>query len=204
MFAAFLCAVISVYGQKISSEKTTYLKANALFLPLGMLNAGIETQLAPKYTFQADVFISPWKSFAGHEAQVYMLGLEGRYYFSEAFRHWYVGANISASRFIIQKWNYWKSRPYQFQQKEENPILNTSDLYQDGFAFHFGVTVGYQFELSENWNLDLYVGGGTSQDFYKGYDRTTGLRYDNDGRTWNRSGELIPYRGGVMISYKIK
>lgn len=202
MFTALLFAVISLSAQQISSEKATYLKGNALLLPVGIMNAGIEKQISSKYTVQADVFISPWKSFFGHEAQIYMVGLEGRYYFAEAFRHWYVGANISATRFILQKWNYWKSGPYQY--KEGYPVLNASDLYQDGFAFQMGITVGYQFQLSENWNMDLYLGGGSSQDFYKGFDRTTGLRYDDDGRKWNRSGEFIPYRGGVMISYKIK
>jgi hypothetical protein len=39
-----------------------------------------------------------------------------------------------------------------------------------------GITGGYQFKLSERWNMDIYAGIGTS-DFYKGYDR--GDRYDS-------------------------
>jgi hypothetical protein len=41
----------------------TYVKVNGFTLPALMLNAGIETKLTDKTTFQADVFISPWKSF---------------------------------------------------------------------------------------------------------------------------------------------
>ncbi len=66
-----------------------------------------------------------------------------------------------------------------------------------------GVTGGYQFQLSDRWNLDVYATVGSSQGFYKGYDRTTGQRYDQPSGL-NRSGEIIPYRGGVMISYKLK
>lgn len=96
------------------APKKLYIKANALFLPVGILNAGLEYQLNKKMTIQGDVFISPWKSFAGKYAQVYMIGLDGRYYFDEAFKHFYVGLNISAARFIIQKWDYWSDVPYKY------------------------------------------------------------------------------------------
>ncbi|MGC4129694.1 MAG: DUF3575 domain-containing protein [Bergeyella sp.] len=200
---SFLAVSLFFQAQKKDSvqSKTTYIKANALFLPVGILNAGIETQLSEKYTFQTDVFISPWKSFAGHEAQIYMIGFEGRYYFNKAFKHWYIGADFSTARFILQKWNYWKDGSYQY--KENSPVYNKSDLYQDGYTFIFGASAGYQFEVNEKWNIDLYLGVGSSQDFYKGYHRELGIRYDTD-RNWNRSGEWIPYRGGVMISYKLK
>ncbi len=184
------------------SQKSTYIKANALFLPLGMLNAGVETQLSNKFTFQGDIFISPWKSFMKHEAQIYMIGFEGRYYFNEAFKHWYVGANISAARFVLQKWGYWSDEPYQYAEGE--PIYVKSDLYQEGFNFIIGASGGYQFVVNDKWNIDLYLGIGSSQDFYKGFHRDLGVRYDDPNRKWNRSGEWIPYRGGVMISYKIK
>jgi hypothetical protein len=51
--------------------------------------------------------------------------------------------------------------------------------------------------------MDIYAGIGTSQDFYKGYVRSTGARYDV-AEGFNKSGEILPYRGGVMISYKLK
>ena len=193
----------SNYTQDQDSVNTgkVYIKANALFLPIGILNAGVEYQIKEKFTLQADVFISPWKSFAGKYMQIYMLGFEGRYYFKEAFQHWYVGANISAARFIMQKYNYWSDGPYQYTP--ESPTYITSDLYQDGYGFFAGVTAGYQFQLSDRWNMDLYLGAGSAQSFYHGYHKELGIRYDDDGRKWDKSGEFIPYRGGIMISYKL-
>ena len=76
-------------------------------------------------------------------------------------------------------------------------------MYQKGYSLIFGITGGYQFQLSDRWNMDIYAGIGTSQDFYKGYDRESGKRYDM-AQKYNKSGEIIPYRGGVMISYQIK
>jgi hypothetical protein len=182
------------------NENSLRLKGNALFIPIGIINAGLEYQLNSKYTLQGDVLISPWKSFAGHELQYYSASVEGRYYFKEAFNGWYVGANVAASSFIFQKWNYWSDAPY---INDNNEVFTTSNLYQKGYSILFGITAGYQFRLSDRLNMDIYGTVGSSQDFYKGYDRETGKRYDV-AEGYNRSGEIIPYRGGVMISYKLK
>ncbi|WP_292009325.1 DUF3575 domain-containing protein [Chryseobacterium sp.] len=193
-------SIEGLYAQEKKEEPSTYIKANALFLPIGVLNAGIEHQIKDKITIQGDIFISPWKSFAGHEFQYYSLSVEGRYYFDEAFKHWYIGANLSAASFVLQKWNYWSDSIY---VNANNQGLKKSNLYQKGFSYLLGITAGYQFKLGENWNMDVYATVGTSQDFYKGYDRTTGLRYD-PAHKYNKSGEILPYRGGIMISYKLK
>lgn len=178
---------VGLHAQR--KEHQLYVKANALFIPVGMLNAGFEYQLSPKFTLEADGFISPWKSFAGNHAQVYMGHLEGRYYFNEAFRHWYVGLNAGTGVFDLTKWNY-----------------AGTDRYQRGFTFMFGATVGYQFKLKERVHMDIFIGGGTSQAFYHGYESIPPngfTRYDA-ASGWNKSGEILPYRGGIMLSYKLR
>ena len=183
-----------------NSETSVYVKGNALLIPIGIVNVGVEHQLSKKYTLQGDVFISPWKSFAGHELQYYSVSLEGRYYFDEAFKHWYLGANLATSAFILQKWNYWNGGTF---TNEKGETFDYPNVYQKGFSIILGVTGGYQFQVSDRWNIDVYATVGTSQDFYKGYERGTGRRYD-DAKGFNRSGEILPYRAGVMISYKLK
>ena len=197
----FILGTLNAQEQANSNEKSVYIKGNALFIPIGIVNLAIEHQLSKKFTVQGDVFISPWKSFDGHELQYYSISAEGRYYFNEAFRHFYVGANIATSAFTLQKWNYWPDEPY---YNDYGEVFTSSNLYQKGHSIIFGVTLGYQFKISDRWNIDLYGSVGTSQDFYKGYDRTTGERYDRKDNKFNRSGEVLPYRGGVMISYKLK
>jgi hypothetical protein len=52
--------------------------------------------------------------------------------------------------------------------------------------------------------LDFFLGGGTHQGFYHSYYIETGERFPFDhavGR--NKSGEWLPYRGGIMISYRL-
>ncbi|CAD7798030.1 hypothetical protein CHRY9390_00269 [Chryseobacterium aquaeductus] len=187
----------------VESKKKLYLKGNALLIPIGVINAGLEYQLSNKFTLQGDILISPWKSFAGHEAQIYMGTIEGRYYFKEAFKGWHIGANISVGAFNIQKPSYWNDNTYVDAQVGIPSQYINSQLYQKGFSFLFGVEGGYQFRLADKWNMDIFAGIGNSQDFYKGYVRGTGERYDSaDG--YNRSSEWLPYRGGVMISYRLK
>ncbi|KYH05660.1 MULTISPECIES: DUF3575 domain-containing protein [Chryseobacterium] len=197
---AFLSATTLSAQEQGGQDKSLYIKGNALFAPIGILNLGIEKQISPKYTLQGDVFISPWKSFGGHKLQFYSISAEGRYYFTEAFKHWYVGANVSVAAYNATKWSYWNDSTFENWNGE---ILKNSNLYQKGFSVMLGVTAGYQFQLSERWNLDIYGTIGTSQGFYKGYDKSTGKRYDS-AEKFNKSGEIIPYRGGVMISYKLK
>lgn len=195
-------SILNLQAQELTPKKQNalYVKANALFLPIGIFNAGLEYQLSPKYTLQGDVFISPWKSFAGHELQYYSASVEARYYFNEAFTGWHLGVNVGVSSFVLQKWNYWGDDLF---VNEKNEVFVESNLYQKGYSFLAGVTAGYQFRLSDQWKMDIYGTVGTSQDIYKGYERGTGKRYD-EAKGWNRSGEIIPYRGGVMISYQLK
>lgn len=197
----FILGNLDAQDQENTNKTSVYIKGNAVFIPLGIVNLALEHQLSKKITVQGDVLISPWKSFAGHELQYYSVSAEGRYYFNEAFRHFYLGANIAASSFVVQKWNYWSDGPY---YNDFGEVFVTSNLYQKGYSIIFGITGGYQFKISDRWNIDVYAAIGSSQDFYKGYDRTTGERYDRKDNKFNRSGEILPYRGGIMISYKLK
>jgi len=199
--STLICFSIFAFSQK----NETYIKANALFLPVGMLNVGVEHGFTEHITGQADVFVSPWKSFAGHQAQFGIGTVEGRYYFDEAFKHFYLGASVGIGIFKIQKWNYWNSDFYTTKEGELLPY-RSNELYQKGFSYIFGLTTGYQFQLAERWNMDIFLGIGSQQGFYKGYveglPETQENRYDRV-ENWDKSGEIIPFKGGIMISYKL-
>ena len=180
---AFLLVFVSLLS--FTQQKETRLKFNGLFLPVGIINVGAEREINEKWSMQADVLISPWKSFANNHFQIYMGHLEVRRYFKQVMNGWYIGANIGGSVFDITKWNYWNK-----------------GKYQRGFNYMIGGVVGYQFPINRNWNVDFFLGGGVSQGFYHGYSSEEPYgRYEN--ATWNKSGEWIPYRGGISFSYKI-
>jgi hypothetical protein len=164
----------------------TYVKANVVTLPVGMVNFALEAKVNDHITLQPEFFVSPWKSFLGKRFQVYYFSTEGRYYFKESFKGFYAGGNFGIAFFDLKKWNYLESTKY-----------------QRGYTILMGATIGYQYPINDRWNADFFLGGGTSQGFYHGYNETDGQRYETSA-PWNRSGEWIPYKGGVMISYKLK
>ena len=105
-----------------------------------------------------------------------------RKYWNVAGSLYFFGPDI----YEIQKWNYWDS-----------------NRYEHGFGYRMGVTIGYNIKINDKFLLDIFAGGGWHQGFYHGYynDGTPG-RYEK-AENWNKSGEWLPYRGGVMLSYKL-
>ncbi len=168
------------------TEAQTVVKANLLTALVAVPHIGIETKIGAKTTFQIDAIASFWKSFNGGPQQFLIVIPEFRYHTKEAFKGFYVGAHIGGGAFKLQKWNY----------------INT-DRYQEGYNILIGGTIGYQFKINEKFNAEMFVGGGSQQAFYKGYLLSSGERYDG-ADNYNKSGELIPYRIGLMLIYKIK
>lgn len=179
IFLLFMC-----YGVQASCQ--TYVKGNALTTLLTIPQIGVETGIGEKATFQFDVTASFWKSVNGKPMEFYIFIPEYRYHFNEKYHGFYAGAHIGFTLYNFQKWNY----------------LNTN-LYEKGFGYLMGATIGYQQKVNDRFLLDVFLGGGNSQGYYKGYFIGTNTRYDS-AEGFNKSGEWLPYRLGVMVSYKLK
>lgn len=165
-------------------QSQTSLKANATAL-IGYPQIGAEIVVGNKTTFQIDALASVWKSINNGPQEIYMIFPEFRYYPKKATEGLYFGLHIGGSKYKFQKWNY----------------INT-DMYQKGYSVMYGGTVGYQVRINERFSLDAFLGGGSQQGFYNGYLISTGERYEN-ARNHNKSGEWLPYRGGIMIVYRL-
>tara|TARA_R110000868_G_scaffold193786_3_gene438998 strand:+ start:5749 stop:6300 length:552 start_codon:yes stop_codon:yes gene_type:complete len=169
----------------LQSQSQTYVKINALTTILTVPNIAVETSLGKKTSLQIDILALPWKSMNGVPRQFYTLTTEFRYHFKEQNKGFYVGAHVGGSKYNFQKWNY----------------LNT-DKYEIGKGYFIGATMGYKAKINDKFSLDCFLGGGWHQGFYKGYRLSDGTRYETAPH-YNKSGEWLPYRGGVMISYKL-
>jgi len=176
--------LLILYSIHLHSQ--TYVKVNTLTTLLTIPNVGFETRIGKKSTFQFDITALFWKSIDGKPSQFYIFIPEYRYHFNENHHGFYVGVHAGFTLFNFQKWNY----------------LNTN-LYEKGLGYVMGVTIGYQKKIKNRFLLDFFLGGGNSQGFYKGYIIGTDERNDS-AKNYNKSGEWLPYRGGVMLSYRIK
>ncbi len=169
------------------AQSQTYIKGNALTALVLVPNIGIETSIGKKSTFQFDIVASFWSSINGRPFEFYMFTSEYRYHFKEKYNGFYVGAHAGFDTYNITKWNYYDAR-----------------IHQIGVGYRVGATIGYEKKLNDRFMLDFFLGGGNHQGFYHSYYIATGERVEFDkavGR--NKSGEWLPYRGGIMISYRL-
>lgn len=162
----------------------TSIKGNLITGLVAVPNFGAEFSLSNKTTFQVDAAASFWR-INGIPYKFLLLFPEFRYYPRKSGYGFFVGAHVGGGKYKLQKWNY-----------------VDIDAYQEGYSLFYGLTVGYQFILNDRFNLELFLGGGSQQGFYKGYSLITGERNDG-GVNYNKSGEFLPYRGGLMLVYKL-
>ncbi len=165
----------------------TEIKFNALTSAILIPNAGIEFQLGEKSSFQFDVLASFWDSFDGYPLHVTQIFPEYRQYFKPNMRGFFVGAHIGVGMFTLSKFGY------------------QNHIHQSGRNTYYGLTIGYKTDISKHWAMEFFVGGGSTQANYRSYNFNTGEREDDktNQRWFNKSGELIPYRGGIMLVYKL-
>lgn len=163
----------------------TYVKINGVTAFALIPNIGIETTLKNHLSFQADVSASFWKSINGGPLEFLIITPELRYHINSNNQGLYFGGHISGSTFKLQKWNYVETQ-----------------YYQQGYNYMIGATIGYQKKISNKFLIDIFFGGGNQQAFYKGYSLYTGERVEK-AHDYNKSGEWLPYRGGVMFCYTI-
>lgn len=175
-----LVVVLSLFYGSILSGQTS-LKGNITSLA-GIPNFGAEFELGKHTGFQADIMASFW-TIDGVPYKFGVLIPEFRYYTKNYGVGFYIGAHVGGGIFRLQKWS--------------------QGGFQEGYTVLFGATIGYQFKLSERFNLELFLGGGNQQANYKGFSLETRERVDG-ARGFNKSGEFLPYRGGLMFVYKLR
>lgn len=178
----FTILLISFY-----SQSQTYIKGNAVTALALIPHIGIETSIGKKSTVQFDILASFWKSINRKPYEFYSFTSEYRYHFKEKYNGFYAGPNAGFDIYKITKWNYYDK-----------------GAYQTGVGYTIGATVGFEKKINDRFMLDFFLGGGIHQGFYNSYYIETGERYELDKAVKrNKSGEWLPYRGGIMISYRL-
>jgi hypothetical protein len=174
------------------------LKTNIPTLAVGVPNIGLEFQVGKNTSIQLDVLGSFWDTIEGKPLQINQTFFEFRYYSNSDISGWFVGAHLGYGMFTFQK-------PYNLII---HPRYSTSEdadgAYRSGRSVFHGLTIGYKKRINKRFSLELFMGGGYAMSNYKGY--LGKVRVDvplEDNRPFNGSGEVLLYRGGLMLIYKI-
>ena len=189
----------------------TEAKVNFATLPFLIPNFGLEVPLGEKQSFQLDVLGSFWDEqpllddTPFHVNQVF---LEYRWYQQSDIQKWFIGPHIGFGMFTLQKPDFAIIYDYWEENSGAEKLLDVpDDEYQSGRAAFYGLTVGYKKRLKKGFGLEFFIGVGLTQSWYKGYKGLRRVDLDHpdetDYRPFNGSGEVLAYRGGLMLTYKI-
>ena len=206
-----LIHVFFLLGALSTGYTQTETKVNLATLPLLIPNVGLEVPLGEKQSFQLDVLGSFWDEqplLDNTPFHVNQAFFEYRRYQQSDTQNWFIGPHIGFGMFTLQKPDFAIIYDYWAEKDDADKSFDIpDDEYQSGRVAFYGLTVGYKKRLKKDFALEFFVGAGLTQSWYKGYK---GLRRvdldDSNGtvyRPFNGSGEVVAYRGGLMLTYKI-
>jgi hypothetical protein len=181
----------------LPTQAQTEVKFNLASAALLIPNVGVEIPLSNHSSAQLDVLASFWDSFNDDPLQIIQVFPEYRYYFKPNRSGLFLGAHVGFGMFTMKK-------PV-FLVINQDPSTYPGGTYQSGRVTFYGTTLGFKKKFNDRWGLELFVGGGLSQSNYKGYSQ--GVRNDvteENYRDFNGSGEVLLYRGGLMLVYILK
>ena len=175
----------------------TELKFNIASAPLLVPNIGIEVKLSEKIGYQLDTSASFYNDIEGSPFHMTQIFNEFRYYIDKK-RSFFIGTHVGYGMYNIRL-PRWIANLSGSEYKEEGS-------YQYGRNTYYGITIGKKIPLkNERFGLEIFLGGGSSQSNYKYYNKNEQRIFaiTNYKRKFNKSGEELPYRGGLMLIYKL-
>ena len=192
---AFILILSGVFLVNAQVEAKFNAASAALLVP----NFGLEFQVGERTSIQLDVSGVFKDEFKGNPLHFTQSFGEFRYYKNQHNLGWFVGGHIGFGMFMLQKPKF--VIIYDHYDTPEN-YDTRENSFSTGRIWFYGLTLGYKKALNERWSLEGFVGGGLTQAWYKAY--FNGIEQpDSKGRPFNGSGEVVVYRGGLMVVYKI-
>ena len=183
-------------------EAQTELKFNLASALILTPNIGIEVQLSEKFGYQLDTSATFFDNVEGSPFQTTQIFNELRYYpklkEGKNERSFFIGPHVGYGMFTL--------RIPKFITSIVDTELKEEGSYQSGRNAYYGITIGKKIPLkNKNFNLEIFIGGGSSQSNYKYYNKEGNRIYENPDleKDFNQSGEELVYKGGVMLTYKL-
>ena len=184
----------------LTLNSQTELKFNLASALVLVPNVGIEVQLSDRFGYQLDTSASFYDNIEGSPFHMTQIFNELRFYpkTKKNNRSFFIGAHVGYGMYNLRL-PKWITTIVDTEYKEEGS-------YQYGRNTYYGITIGKKIPLkNKKFNLEIFVGGGSSQSNYKYYNKYEQRIFSitNYKRKFNKSGEELPYRGGLMLTYRL-
>lgn len=191
-------AVVCCVPVQLSAQ--TYIKLNAPYTLVGILNTQAEFVISKHSSMAFDVTFSPWKSFKGKHLLFGIAQYEYRYYIKQATNGWYISANTGVNIFNMHRPQYFTN----------GKIFSRQNEYGKGFGVMAGVGVGWEHHLSERWIMDIFISFDRIWSWYNRYKNDGTIEMHPQGHEhylkpdpFNGSVEDMPVKGGISFGYRI-
>ena len=179
----------------INSHAQSELKFNLATSLVLVPNIGIEIKINEKIGYQLDTSASFWDSVDGSPYQFVQIFNELRFYLDKPNRSFFIGPHLGYGMFTLKN--------PKFLTDIVDTAYKEEGSYQSGRNTYYGLTIGKKVALKNpKFGLEFFIGFGSSQSNYKYYNGDEIRDFEND-RAFSKSGEELPYKGGVMLTYKL-
>lgn len=180
---ALLCATTFVYAQKIA------IKTNVLADITTTINLAAEFGLQKKYTVDLNMNYNPWNFKDNKKIKHILVQPELRYWFCERFSGHFIGIHAHGGSFNIGG----ITMPLGIGKG-----LKLKDYRYEGNFYGGGISYGYQWVLSDHWNLEGNIGAGYARVKYDKYKCKNCGRLVEKGRNYNYWGVT---KAAISLTY---
>lgn len=158
--------IISVAAVSLpeASAQNAAIKSNLLSDAFLNPNAAAEVRLAPKWTLDVSTQINLW-SVNDHYWKHWALQPEARYWLCDTFAGHFFGVHAMAGQYNVGNLDF----DFKFLGTDFSKLKDSR--YQGWFG-GLGIAYGYDWCLSENWNLEAELGIGWTYTLYDRYPCT--------------------------------
>lgn len=155
------------------------VKTNILGWATTNLNVGGEIAVGRRSTVQLFATLNPWNYGNLKRVRFWNIEPEYRYFFCEKFNGHFVGVHALAGQYNVRNAKLTFFGLPDLTTPENGPQLNNEGVMKarhvEGWYAGVGITYGYQWMLSKNWNLEASIGIGYAYSPYKLYGRCNAL-----------------------------
>lgn len=156
-----LTLLLSLAALSGAHSQETAIKTNLVGDALLNPNIAIELGLAPKWTLDVSGQFNLWNMSHNRKWKHWVVQPEARYWFCDRFSGHFVGVHLLGGQYNVGGINL----DFKFLGTDFSKIKDTR--YQGWFG-GAGIAYGYDWVLSEHWNVEAEIGFGWT---YTRYDR---------------------------------
>ena len=185
----FLLAVAAATGMPAPAQDWA-VKSNLLYDATTTLNAGVEVEVAPRWSVDVSGNFNPWTFSEGKRWKHWLLQPEARYWFCNPFAGHFVGFHVLGGQYNFGNLN--------LPSFLGNRLSQLKDYRYQGWFAGAGVAYGYTWILNRRWNLEAEIGFGWAYTRFDKYRCANCGKKVDSGRVHNYVG---PTKAALNLVY---